>query len=49
VEQLHQEKINPDLPSFEGALPEQLGLRLERTRGPVPIVVIESVERPTPN
>ncbi|HEX6260370.1 MAG TPA: TIGR03435 family protein [Woeseiaceae bacterium] len=46
---LSQEKINPDLPSFEGALPEQLGLRLERTRGPVPVVVIESIERPTPN
>ena len=46
---LSQEKINADLPSFEGALPEQLGLRLERTRGPVPVVVIESVERPTPN
>ena len=39
----------PDLPSFEGALREQLGLRLERTRGPVPVVVIESIERPTPN
>lgn len=46
---LSQEKVNPDLPSFEGALREQLGLRLERTRGPVPVVVIESVERPTPN
>lgn len=46
---LSQEKVNPDLPSFEGALREQLGLRLERTRAPVPVVVIESVERPTPN
>ena len=44
-----QEKANPDLPSFEGALREQLGLRLERTRGPVSVVVIESVERPTPD
>src|SRR5687768_864806 len=42
-----QERVNPDLPSFEGALREQLGLRLERTRGPVPFIVIESVERPT--
>lgn len=40
---------NPNLPSFVGALGEQLGLRLERTRGPVPVVVIESVERPTPD
>jgi uncharacterized protein (TIGR03435 family) len=44
-----QERVNPDLPSFEGALREQLGLRLERTRGPVPFIVIESAERPTPN
>ena len=44
-----KETVNPDLPSFEGALREQLGLRLERTRGPVPVIVIESVERPTPN
>lgn len=43
------EPANPDLPSFAGALQEQLGLRLDRTRGPVPVVVIESVERPTPN
>jgi len=41
--------LNPDLPSFEAALREQLGLRLERTRGPVPVVIIESVARPTPN
>ena len=46
---LSQERVNPDLPSFEGALREQLGLRLERTRGPVPFIVIESAERPTPN
>ena len=44
-----QERVNPDLPSFEGALREQLGLRLERTRGPVPVLVIESVERPMPD
>jgi uncharacterized protein (TIGR03435 family) len=46
---LSKETVNPDLPSFEGALREQLGLRLERTRGSVPVVVIDSVERPTPN
>jgi uncharacterized protein (TIGR03435 family) len=46
---LSREKANPDLPSFEGALREQLGLRLDRTRGPAPFIVIESVERPTPN
>ena len=42
-------RSNPDLPSFEGAIREQLGLRLERTRGPAPVIVIQSVERPTPN
>lgn len=46
---LSKESVNPDLPSFEGALREQLGLRLERTRRPVPFIVIESAERPTPN
>jgi len=46
---LSQERVNPDLPSFEGALREQLGLRLERTRGSVPFIVIESAERPTTN
>jgi uncharacterized protein (TIGR03435 family) len=46
---LSKEKVNPDLPSFEGALREQLGLTLERARGSVPVVVIDTVERPTPN
>lgn len=31
------------------ALPEQLGLKLERARAPVPVVVIDSVRRPTEN
>ena len=43
----------PPAPRFEvssiKALREQLGLRLERTRGLVPFIVIESAERPTPN
>ena len=46
---LSKETVNPNLPTFEGALREQLGLRMERTRALAPIVVIESVERPTPN
>jgi len=40
---------NPDLPSFITALREQLGLKVERTRGPVDVLVIESVERPSEN
>ena len=40
---------NPDLPSFVTALREQLGLKVERTRGQVDVLVIESVERVTEN
>jgi uncharacterized protein (TIGR03435 family) len=38
-----------DGPSLFIALQEQLGLKLESSRGPVEMLVIESVERPTPN
>jgi uncharacterized protein (TIGR03435 family) len=38
-----------DVPSFMTALQEQLGLKLEPTRGPVDILVIESVQQPTEN
>jgi uncharacterized protein (TIGR03435 family) len=31
------------------ALHEQLGLKLEATRGSVDVLVIDHVERPTPN
>jgi uncharacterized protein (TIGR03435 family) len=31
------------------ALGQQLGLKLESTRGPVEVLVIDSVERPTPD
>jgi uncharacterized protein (TIGR03435 family) len=41
--------ITPDGVSLFTALREQLGLKLEATRGPVDVIVIDSVERPTPD
>jgi uncharacterized protein (TIGR03435 family) len=38
-----------DVPSVPTALREQLGLKLEPARGSVDVLVIESVERPTPD
>jgi uncharacterized protein (TIGR03435 family) len=36
-------------PSIFAALTEQLGLRLEAKKGPVPILVVEKLDRPTEN
>lgn len=38
---------DPDAPSLFTALQEQLGLKLEATKGPVDVFVIENVQRPT--
>jgi uncharacterized protein (TIGR03435 family) len=40
---------DPDAPSIFTAVQEQLGLRLDATRGLVDVLVIESVEAPTPD
>jgi uncharacterized protein (TIGR03435 family) len=39
--------VDPNLPTLFTALQEQLGLKLDPTKGPVDVLVIDSIQAPT--
>jgi uncharacterized protein (TIGR03435 family) len=43
------ESPEPTKPDLFAAIQQQLGLRLEATKGPVEMLVIDQVERPSEN
>ena len=43
------EVSDPNLPALPTALEDQLGLRMESRRGPIKVLVIDSIQPPTEN
>jgi len=44
-----EQPVDPNLTEFRTALQEQLGLKLESSRGLVDVLIVDSVEQPTDN
>jgi uncharacterized protein (TIGR03435 family) len=49
LEGIRPDDGTPTAPALNDALREQLGLRVERSRGTIPVTIIEAVSRPTPD